>query len=109
MLNLNKNMGKEKDEFDFGAVLTAFGIGFPLYVSFAPKWFRKELVEYTGKWVVAIVVLGLIYVLCVKPIRKKILARRRRKEQEELERWQRSARERAQKWREEQEKNKRED
>jgi cytochrome b len=44
-------MEKDKKEFDWGAVLTAFGFGFPVYCALAPEWYRKDLLEYTGKWI----------------------------------------------------------
>jgi hypothetical protein len=66
-------MENEKKEFDWGAVLTAFGFGFPIYVALAPKWFRKELVEYTGKWVAFFIAIGAVYLIWgrIKDKRKK--------------------------------------
>lgn len=56
-------MEKDKKEFDWGAVLAAFGCGFPIYCALAPKWFRKELLEYTGKWIFFFFLLAIGYFL----------------------------------------------
>ena len=54
-------MENNKKEFDWYSVLVVFGFGFPIYCSLAHKWFRKELLEYTGKWIVFFFALGVIY------------------------------------------------
>lgn len=102
-------MGNNKEEFTAQSAIMVFWIVAILFVTFAPKEIRKELVDYGIKFIGIIVLLIGAYMLYLITIKDKIVARRRRKEQEEIEQFQRSARERAQKWKEEQEKNKRED
>ena len=54
-------MEDKKSGLDLYSILVAFGCGFPIYGSLAPKWFRKELFEYIGKWIAFFVALGVAY------------------------------------------------
>lgn len=99
-------MGKGK-EISGVSVLLAVGLLIPIYMCLAPKDIRAEVFDYTGKFVGTIVLLIGAYMLYSITIKDKIAERRRKKEQEELERWQREQRQRLEKLREE--KNKRED
>ena len=54
---------EKKNGFDLHSVLTAFGIGFPLFIALAPKDFRGELLEYIGKWVGFFIALAVGYLV----------------------------------------------
>lgn len=96
-------MGKDK-EISGVSVLLAVGLLMPIYMCLAPKDIRAEVFDYTSKFVGTIVLLMGAYMLYSITIKDKISERRRKKEQEELERWQREQRQRLNKHREEKEK-----
>lgn len=100
-------MGKDK-EISGVSVLLVVGFLIPIYMCLAPKDIRAEVFDYTSKFVGTIVLLIGAYMLYSITIKDKISKRRRKKEQEELERWQREQRQRWNKQSEGKE-NKRED
>lgn len=96
---------ENKNDFDWNSVLTAFGLGIPVFLMFAPRNIQGDLVDYFGKCVFAVVLI----VAGVNFIRNKKKKKRIQEEKEYLEKWQRENRERAERYRQERlEKEKRE-
>lgn len=92
---------EKREEFDGQSAFLAFIIVIILHNTFAPKGIRQELNEYSIKFYVIAIVLGLTFFVARDAMKK----RRRKKDQEALEQWQKRNREMVEKYR----KDKRED
>lgn len=44
-------MGKKNEDWDWTPAMIALGYGIPLFIMFAPKKYRRGLVDYAGKFV----------------------------------------------------------
>ena len=96
---------EKKNEFDWNSVLTAFGLGIPIFLIFAPQDMQGDLVDYLGKFIFVGILIGAGAIFISSKKKKK----RIQEEKEYLEKWQRENRERAEKYRRERlEKEKRE-
>lgn len=92
---------EQREEFNGQSALLVFIIAIILHNTFAPKNIRQELNEYSMKFYVIAILLGLTFFI-VRDVARK---RRRKKDQEALEQWQKRNREMAERYR----KDKRED
>lgn len=82
-------MKKENNNgFDIHSVLAIFGFGCPIFIMLAPKEFREDLLEYVGNWVLFVIILAVAWFIWTAVIKDKINERRRRKEQDAFEQWQ---------------------
>lgn len=71
-------MEKNDKEFDWSGLFSGIavcGSALPFYLLFAPKWFREDLVEYTGKFIGGVilfaVLMGILYVLYMLFLKKE--------------------------------------
>jgi NADH:ubiquinone oxidoreductase subunit 3 (subunit A) len=78
-------MGNNKEEFTAQSAIMVFWIVAILFVTFAPKEIRKELVDYGIKFIGIIVLLVGAYILYLITIKDKIVARRRKREKNKRE------------------------
>ena len=101
---------KDKSGLAWHEIFAVFGLLVPAYCICAPKRFREELIEYTGKFIGVIFLLGIVYLIYLLFIKGTREQKRIQAEKEYLEKWQRENRERAERYRQERlEKQKRED
>lgn len=82
-------MKKENNNgFDMHSVLAVFGFGCPIFIMLAPKEFRRDLLEYIGHWIVFWIVIAIVWFVWSISVKDKIAEKRRRKEQDAFEEWQ---------------------
>ena len=80
---------KDKEGLTWSELFAFFGITLPLYCILAPKWFRDDLIEYTGRFfigfILTLLALSVLYFAYLLLLKDKIEEKRYKKAIEEEE------------------------